>query len=240
MLTWGYIKEATLAKMDLTLDAAIDQGLINKVVYYANEALTEITSTIKANKKYAEFKVHDKEYIKKLLKQMFNFNSIDFLDDGTPEYKLNESELQAKEIFDSYVYTGDIVKMPDDFVSWSNDINLQECDMGYIPIGDKAYLQRGNYIIFNDNCFEYRRPAIIKIAYNARWFLFTPTTDDDEELDIPDDILICLPSYIASQLFKIDDEQKSSIYRNEYEMALARINENDYATNKVINNGGDW
>ena len=56
MLTWGYIKEATLAKMDLTLDAAIDQGLINKVVYYANEALTEITSTIKANKKYAEFK----------------------------------------------------------------------------------------------------------------------------------------------------------------------------------------
>lgn len=69
---------------------------------------------------------------------------------------------------------------------------------------------------------------------------FTPTTQDDVELDIPDDILVCLPSYIASQLFKIDDEQKSSIYRNEYEMALARINENDYATNKVINNGGDW
>lgn len=240
MLTWGYIKEATLAKMDLTVDAAIDQGLMNKIPYYANEALTEITSAIKANKKYAEFKVHNKEYVKNYLKEKYGFNNVNFLDDGTPDYKLTSYELEAKETFNQYVYTGDTVKMPEDFVSWSNDINLQLYNSDWVSIGDRAYLQRGNYIIFNENCFEYNQPVIVRIAYNARWFLFSSTTDDTEELDIPDDILLCLPSYIASQLFKIDDEQKSTIYRNEYEMALARINENDYSTNKVFDGRGDW
>lgn len=239
MITWGYIKQATLAKMDLSVDAAVDQGLIEKMPFYANEALTEITSSIKAKRAYADFKVADRNEVLNCISQTYGQDAMYFvLDHSCDLSTATEAQCNALKVYEQYVYVGDTIKMPDDFVAWSNDTNwrlVKDCS-GHDtlePLKDTEFAQRGNKLIF-------MKPCICKIAYFAKWFFFTPTTQDDAELDIPDDILVCLPSYIASQLFKIDDEQKSSIYRNEYEMALARINENDYATNKVINNGGDW
>lgn len=239
MITWGYIKQATLAKMDLSVDAAVDQGLIEKMPFYANEALTEITSAIKAKRAYADFKVADRDAVLKYIAQTYGQDAMYFvLDHSCDLNRATEYQLNALKVYEHYVYVGDTIKMPDDFVAWSDDTNwkvTKDCSGRDIleQLKDTEFAQRGNKLIF-------MKPCICKIAYFAKWFFFTPTTQDDVELDIPDDILICLPSYIASQLFKIDDEQKSSIYRNEYEMALARINENDYATNKVINNGGGW
>lgn len=239
MITWGYIKQATLAKMDLSVDAAVDQGLIEKMPFYANEALTEITSAIKAKRAYADFKIADRGKVLDCIAQTYGQEAVYFvLDHRCDLSTATEDQLNALKVYEHYVYVGDTVKMPDDFVAWSDDTNwkvVKDCNGQDMlePLKDTEFAQRGNKLIFMKSC-------ICKIAYFAKWFFFTPTTQDDVELDIPDDILVCLPSYIASQLFKIDDEQKSSIYRNEYEMALARINENDYATNKVINNGGDW
>ena len=239
MITWGYIKQATLAKMDLSVDAAVDQGLIEKMPFYANEALTEITSAIKAKRAYADFKVADRDAVLKCIAQTYGQDAMYFvLDHSCDLSTATEAQRNALKVYEQYVYVGDTIKMPDDFVAWSDDTNwkvTKDCSGRDTleQLKDTEFAQRGNKLIF-------MKPCICKIAYFAKWFFFTPTTQDDTELDIPDDILVCLPSYIASQLFKIDDEQKSSIYRNEYEMALARINENDYATNKVINNGGDW
>ena len=239
MITWGYIKQATLAKMDLSVDAAVDQGLIEKMPFYANEALTEITSAIKAKRAYADFKVADRNMVLDYIAKTYGQDAMYFvLDHSCDLSTATEAQRNALKVYEQYVYVGDTIKMPDDFVAWSDDTNwkvVKDCNGHDIlePLKDTEFAQRGNKLIF-------MKPCICKIAYFAKWFFFTPTTQDNIELDIPDDILVCLPSYIASQLFKIDDEQKSSIYRNEYEMALARINENDYATNKVINNGGDW
>lgn len=239
MITWGYIKQATLAKMDLSIDAAVDQGLIEKMPFYANEALTEITSAIKAKRAYADFKVADRNEVLNCISQTYGQDAMYFvLDHSCDLSTATEAQRNALKVYEQYVYVGDTIKMPDDFVAWSDDTNwkvVKDCSGRDTlePLKDTEFAQRGNKLIF-------MKPCICKIAYFAKWFFFTPTTQDDVELDIPDDILVCLPSYIASQSFKIDDEQKSSIYRNEYEMALARINENDYATNKVINNGGDW
>ena len=239
MITWGYIKQATLAKMDLSVDAAVDQGLIEKMPFYANEALTEITSAIKAKRAYADFKVADRNEVLNCIAQTYGQDAMYFvLDHSCDLSTATEAQRNALKVYEQYVYVGDTIKMPDDFVAWSDDTNwkvVKDCSGRDTleQLKDTDFAQRGNKLIF-------MKPCICKIAYFAKWFFFTPTTQDDAELDIPDDILVCLPSYIASQLFKIDDEQKSSIYRNEYEMALARINENDYATNKVINNGGDW
>lgn len=239
MITWGYIKQATLAKMDLSVDAAVDQGLIEKMPFYANEALTEITSAIKAKRAYADFKVADRSKVLDCIAHTYGQGAMYFvLDHSCDLSTATEAQRNALKVYEQYVYVGDTIKMPDDFVAWSDDTNwkvTKDCNGQDMlePLKDTEFAQRGNKLIF-------MKPCICKIAYFAKWFFFTPTTQDDVELDIPDDILVCLPSYIASQLFKIDDEQKSSIYRNEYEMALARINENDYATNKVINNGGEW
>lgn len=238
MYTWSYVKEATLAKLDMTANQAIQMGLLNKFPYYANEAITQITSAIKPKRAYVEFDVCTRALMFEYFKSKYNLTDDDlkFLLDKNLDVKTLTT--QQKEIYDFYIskeYIGDVVDMPDDFFAWSDDINLKTNAYGdWIEANDE------DYTIYGDNKLIFRAPNIYRIAYYARWFTFDPSTPDDTELRLPEDILDCLPSYIASQCFKIDDEQKSSIYRNEYEMFLARINDNSYGNNKNMHIKGDW
>ena len=45
---------------------------------------------------------------------------------------------------------------------------------------------------------------------------------------------MCIPSYVASQIWKIDDERKAAIFRNEFEILFARINNSDYRGNRTF------
>ena len=69
---------------------------------------------------------------------------------------------------------------------------------------------------------------------------FDKSLDNNYQIDVPNDILDCIPSYVASQCYKIDDDYKSQVYRNEYEMMLARIDATNYKNTKTIKIGGDW
>lgn len=235
MYTWGYIKEATLAKMDLTVNQAIDMGLMNKMPFYANEAITQITSSIKANRKYAEFQVRDRLEVMRYISNKYHFDSIDFLYmPSCNKDSWTADQVEAWNIYHTYTYVGDPANFSDDFFAWSSDICYRWNCGKWEAASDFDYTTYGGKQIM------FKRPGDYRISYLAKWFKILPTTSDDVELDCPDDILEAIPSYIASQLYKIDDETKSAILRNEYEMALARIEENDYSTNKTIAVGGDW
>lgn len=241
MYTWGYVKEATLAKMDMTANQAIELGLVNKMPYYANEALTQITSGVKAKTKYIDFTVKDADKVIAYIKrEMLPYDDLRFLvNQPCDKSTMSDVQLMALELYNSYTYIGQNVTMPDDYFAWSdepvykishdfmyNEHVKEASDKDFTTIGYKSIL--------------FKREGMYRFPYKAKWFTFEPTTDDSVELEIPDDIVECLPSYIASQLFKIDDEQKSSIYRNEFEMMIARIDENEYFTNKEFNGRGDW
>lgn len=239
MYTWGYIKEATLAKMDLSVDQAIQMRLINKMPFYANEAITHITSAIKAKRAYAEYDVKNKDEILCKLKEQYKFDDISFLlNPPCDTSSLSSDQLQALKEFNKYVYVGDVIKFPDDFVMWSDDIIYRApyrgFHFGFSEASDDCYQT------LSGNTFMFCETGYYKMPYKAKWFKILPTTLDDFEIDCPDDIVECLPSYIASQLYKIDDETKSAILYNQYEMMLSRIDENDYASNKVMKVRGDW
>lgn len=235
MYTWGYIKEATLAKMDLTVNQAIDMGLINKMPFYANEAITQITSSIKANRKYVEFQVRDRLEVIRIIVNKYHFDNIDFLYIPTCNKDgWTQDQIDAWNIYHAYTFTEEPANFPNDFFAWSSDICYRwEC-------GHWTGTSDFDYTTYGSKQIIFKRPGDYRISYLAKWFKILPTTSDETELDAPDDIIEALPSYIASQLYKIDDETKSAILRNEYEMALARIDENDYSTNKVIDIGGNW
>lgn len=238
MYTWGYIKTAALVKLDLEANSSISQGLSNKFFVYANEALTQICSSIKPKHTYASFTVVDrKKLIARLcLKYEIKISELSFL--TTSIYHMDELTDNQRLFladYNQYEFLNDTVDMPDDFIAFSGYASyildsdgqrFEAFDEDYEVIGDKKVilLKEGTY----------------QIAYDARWFTFTPTTDDNFELDIPNDILDCLPSYIVSQCFKIDDEVKSAIYRNEYEIFLARINDSVYMRNKTFKVAGGW
>lgn len=191
MYTWGYIKDATLAKLDLDENEATVQNLLSRFPFYANEVMTQVCSTVKPKHTFAKF--------------------IITADD-----------------------VNTIQKMPDDFVSFGDDICMKVVNKTLLELHDNDYFYHGyNEVLF----FE---PGEYYISYNARWLDFGKNMDDDFVLDIPRDILDCIPSYIASQCYKIDDLTQSQIYRNEYEMLFARIDDTNYKMTKTLVIDGGW
>lgn len=200
MYTWGYIKNVTLAKLDLQESEAEKQNLLGRFYYFANEAITQICSTIKP--KHTFFSVN----------------------------VTNEN-------------IGNPINMPDDFISFGNDVNKIMCD-GYVR---EAYDDDFDYL--GDNQILPKRIGTLMISYNARWitfgdqddkFQFVSNDDPKNGVYVPMDILDCLPSYIASQCFKIDDEYKANVFRNEYEIFLARIDDTNFRNTKTFKIEGDW
>lgn len=58
---------------------------------------------------------------------------------------------------------------------------------------------------------EYNKTTIKKIEN---------TTEDTYEIELPDDVCVLIPLYIASQLYKDDDISQATVYRNEFEVGL--------------------
>lgn len=131
-----------------------------------------------------------------------------------------------------------IKPFPKDFVAFSDAPSV--CSI--FPFYDwiEANDEELEYIGYDELiCHEI---GTYRIPYKARWFFFEADGSLKEStlITAPADICDALPSYIVSQCYKIDDEVKASIYRNEYEMFLARIDDTDFKRQRTFNRGGGW
>ena len=197
MYTWGYLKDAILAKLDLDETEASVQNLINRFPIYANEAMTQICSTIKPKKMFATFEV----------------------------------EVGAE---------NSIFTMPDDFIGFNDDVPIGTYADEFHDTHAEGEIHSDVFCYVGYNQVRFFYPGRYVIPYDARWITFTKNIPDQAKLQVPDDILDCIPSYVVSQCYKIDDEYKSSVFRNEYEMFLARINDTDYRNTRTIKIKGGW
>ena len=209
MYTWGYIKNVTLAKLDLQESEAEKQNLLSRFCYFANEAITQICSTVKPKRAFFEIDIKEGEID----------NTV-----TTP------GDVTVGRI-------GTAITMPPDFISFGNDVNKLFYNEHGKTYCREAYDDDFEYIGYNQ--IVCKTVGRFFISYNARWITFT-NQDGDYEIDVPTDILDCLPSYIASQCFKIDDEYKASVFRNEYEIFLSRIDDTDFRNTKTFRIEGDW
>ena len=162
------------------------------------------------------------------------------------------SSIKPKYTFAEFVITPDKVgvlqTMPDDFVAFGDDVNTRtyvdkniyntETDTFGVTLQEEATDYDFTYKGYNQLVFY--KEGTYSISYYARWYTFASNLRDDTQIPVPNDILDCIPSYIAHQCYKIDDEVKASIFRNEYEMFLARIDNTHYKENKTIVIGGGW
>lgn len=202
MYTWGYIKDAALAYLDLNKDDTTIYHFERRFPFYANTVITEVCATVRPKRTFATFEI-----------------VVDEKNNRNDTYKL--------------------MKMPADFVSFGDDVCTREWFDEYnnnclTECHDHEFAYRGeNEVIF----FE---PGIYKISYNARWQIIPPVPDASLELTMPLDVAECIPLYIASQCYKVDDEYKAATFRNEYEMALARIDDSNFKQTKTFRIGGDW
>ena len=195
MYTWGYLKDVTLAKLDLTENEATVQNLLSRFPFYANEVITQVCSAIKPKYTFAKFEI--------------DFDKV-----------------------------GIAQTMPDDFISFGDDVCYELVNNGKFLEKHQIFDVDFEYYGYNQVIFKH--PGNFYISYNARWYTFTKAIDDNEKIDIPNDILDCIPSYIVSQCYKIDDEYKAQVFRSEYELMLSRIDATNYKNTKSILIEGDW
>lgn len=196
MYTWGYIKNATLAKLDLEEAEANAMNMLSRFIYYANEAIVQISSAVKPKHTFFEITVDDS-----------NANSL--------------------------------ITMPTDFIAFGDDINYI---IEYDCLINKNVRRRANdddFEYVGNNQIMFHTHGKYFISYDAIWIFFSNPAEEDV-LEVPADILSCLPSYIASQCMKIDDETMATILKNEYEVFLARVNDTNYKNTKNFRIEGDW
>ena len=153
------------------------------------------------------------------------------------------STVKPKHSFAQFVVKAEDVNkvydMPEDFVAFDDDVNTRYFkdewnDTWVTECHDDDLTFKGyNQIVFH-------KVGTYTISYKARWFTFDKDMDNDTVINIPTDVLECIPSYIAHQCYKIDDEVKSAIFRNEYEIFLARIDDTNYKRTSTFKIGGDW
>ena len=211
MYTWGYIKNVALAKLDIASTVDEDTEIQELITRFPYYANEAMTQICSAVK---------------------------------PKRTFAEFEITADDI-------GIAKSMPSDFISFGDDVNHRTYQEYNAIFYEEAHDDDFAYLGYNTLLFK--KEGKYQISYNARWIDFNdvPRTDadgypvsgpidEDVVLDIPYDILDCIPSYIASQCYKIDDEYKSAVYRNEFEMALARIDDTDFKNTKTFKIGGDW
>lgn len=154
------------------------------------------------------------------------------------------SAIKPKYTFADFVITKNLVNvaqvMPVDFICFGDDVSTMDIVDDYGEEFFNVEAHDDDYVVRGYNQVVFLHEGTYHIAYNARWWTFTDTQDDNTIVDVPNDILDCIPSYIASQCYKIDDEIRAQLFRNEYELALARINNNVAFSPKTIKIAGGW
>ena len=96
------------------------------------------------------------------------------------------------------------------------------------------YLQVSSYYQEADKTLVLQRsePGTYTVYYKAYPSHITLETPDDYELALDPEVATLLPMYMASQLYKDDDNSISTVYRNEWEVAFERLSQNSNAPHK--------
>lgn len=228
MYTYGYIKNAILTKLNLTEKEALEQNLLDTFIYNINECLSQIASTIKPNFATKQITVYEKEI--PIPKEML------LLETDPLEIRLKK-EGALKLYLEDKTIVGKLYEMPKDFIAFSGVPMFEEekcgCYLSPREVHDEvAHIDRKQIM--------FMKPGIYQITYDGWWPTFDDKMQDGDELDIPADVVICIPSYVASQVWKIDDERKANIFRNEFEIFFSRINNSDYRGVTTFGVRGGW
>ena len=101
---------------------------------------------------------------------------------------------------------------------------------------DGVALYGGKYLVFPA---EYE--GDFEFFYDAKPTTITLSTPDSKKIALPDDAVVLLPLYIASQLYKDDDIAIATYYRNEFETAFERLtNPRTVSKESFTSNTGWW
>ena len=104
---------------------------------------------------------------------------------------------------------------------------LSENDLYYEGANGEGYIAADEYYQEADKTLVIprRETGIYTIYYKAYPTQITQDTPDDYVLELDPEVGAILPLYMASQLYKDDDNSIATVYRNEFEVAFDRLSQ---------------
>lgn len=106
----------------------------------------------------------------------------------------------------------DMPKFVDDFYSFNvASIYLNEEKFARFNV------RQGNIMVLD------AMEGTLEINYFAYPKMLTSESDDEMDIDLDIECCVLIPMYIASELFKDDDNSMATIYRNEFETGVERL-----------------
>lgn len=279
MFTYGYIREATMAHLDIDETEAQAMSLLSRFHIFANEAMQAICSSkplykyidVSVVKKFTPLVYDDSsEFFHEATEQENMLLTIDYKLKNNIMLTLAEEDLAKQNLplprtvdiaqTREYYHNKNIYEQyesyhaEDTFISFANKQAYKIVE--YKPTVEEELeaeafgrpLKRGvkqehpvldkDYSYIGGSKIKFYKPGHYLIPAKYMWYRFDSGLSDSEELDMPADILTCIPIYIASVCLQIDNPQRAQIKRNEFEIALARCTYTDFMKNQEI--AYDW
>lgn len=251
--TYGYIREATQAHIDLDEAETAAMNLASRYHIYANEAMQAICAV---KPKYIYFKatiVQKYQPIIRLGNENFRKATQEELEwevIGAPKPDFAD-EVSMKIWYEgqNVFLVNSSVKMPEDFIAFANKqawailhyrhnperfINNSGNFWGATAMERKVPATPKMFSYIGGNNLSFLQEGEFEIPYVATWYRFKSGMSDHAELDMPIDILLTIPLYIASQCLQIDHTQRAMAKRAEFETALARCSTTDFMETPII------
>lgn len=262
MFTYGYIREATMAHLDIDEEEAQAMNLLGRFHIFANEAMQAICSS-KPMYKYLEFEVvlaytklvreidddgHISDKVREATREELNWN---IEEDGPMNVVfLNDTQMRAYWNERGIYQVSDKVSMPQEFISFTDRQAYKLAGHGcnyesWLSLDDEHLKNRisetrfkaivdNDFSYFGKNQIKFYKAGHYEIPCKCLWYIFKSGMSDEDIIDMPSDILLTIPLYVASICLQIDTPQKANIKRGEFELALSRCTSTDFMPlNKV-------
>lgn len=259
MFTYGYIREAIMAHLDTDEEEAQAMKILSRFHIFANEAMQAICAS-KPMYKYIDITVVEKFAPLVMDGASFRLATDEEINwdvnvDGPRPFKM-ATEAQTIDYYHSNnIYeVGEKINMSDTFIAFANkkawkiterkpsvseQLEAEAFGKTIKTITEKMpALIDGDFSYISKNQLKVYKPGKYLIPGRFLWYRFDSGISDEEELDMPSDILLTIPLYVASICLQIDNLQKAQIVRNEFEMALARCTSTDFMTLNDV--PSDW
>jgi hypothetical protein len=104
---------------------------------------------------------------------------------------------------------------------------ISETDIYLESNGKPSYIAASNYYQEADNTLVIPRrdQGVYTVYYKAYPGEITLSTPDDYDMSLDPEVAAILPLYMASQLYKDDDNAIATVYRNEFEVAREALSQ---------------
>jgi hypothetical protein len=231
--SYGYLKEAVKAHLDLEEDELEALNINQRFHIFANEAIQQICYT-KPKQVYFQFTAVNSftplVYADGILR-VATLEEQNWQVHGNPE-PIFATDIEVADWYNNqHIYlVGQVISMPSDFLTFATKQAFMWSDY----ISNKQPLTNKHVSYLSNNELLVYFAANYLIPYNASWTKFTQDNTEDAIINMPADLLLTIPIYVASVCLQQRNLNMATAKRQEFELAVSRCRVSSLLENRTV------